>query len=201
MFNLQFFNSIQGWFLHDEGQWLYESCCKCQRVLEIGAWQGRSTYAMLSGLCDAPGLCNDKIAVSVDPYQMLTEPEYYGELKTASGRKLIIDQFHYNISEFSNKVHHQLLIYKAEAAYPILAKDFPLFDLAFIDGNHEEKFVALDIIECLKLLRPGGRLCGHDCHAKEHHNRGVRAAVTKLLPDYTMGPGSIWYYDPPIGTI
>jgi SAM-dependent methyltransferase len=49
------------------------------------------------------------------------------------------------------------------------------FDLAYIDAVHSYDAVRFDIAECVKLLRPGGKLAGHDyCQT---HFPGVVAAV------------------------
>lgn len=36
------------------------------------------------------------------------------------------------------------------------------FDLIYIDGSHTYEDIKTDIFNCLKFLKPGGFLCGHD---------------------------------------
>jgi len=69
-------------------------------------------------------------------------------------------------------------------------------DFVYIDGNHEFKYVAEDIIEWSKKIRKGGAICGHDYfYAQDRpfdniHVRYVVDAYTKALninPWYVLG--------------
>lgn len=195
MFDLQKFNSIHGWFTEGEGSWLYQSVLGNKRVLEIGAWRGRSTFPILSALRDSPGSPDEKVLVSVDPYTAHPCP-HYKELQTEKGRQLVMASFLSVVEQFRGKVKHLLLQVPSSDAYPKLRKlKFPLFDMTWIDGDHSEEAVTLDIIECLKLTRPGGYICGHDY--RDQGNPGVRKAVDALIPEVRRGAGSIWHWQLP----
>ncbi len=49
---------IQGWMSLKELNWLYQQAKKCDSILEIGSWKGRSTHALLSG-CKGIVTCVD----------------------------------------------------------------------------------------------------------------------------------------------
>lgn len=42
-------NSISGWMNSEELEWLYTTASEMDSILEIGAWCGRSTFALASG--------------------------------------------------------------------------------------------------------------------------------------------------------
>lgn len=73
-------------------------------------------------------------------------------------------------------------------------------DFVYIDGNHSFKFVAEDIFEWSKKVKPGGVIAGHDyvymAHWKTHyvHARYVVDAYTKAFRInnwYVIGSGEI----------
>ena len=49
----------QGWMYPEELEWLYEAAKRMNSIVEIGSWQGRSTYVLLSG-CRGPVVAVDK---------------------------------------------------------------------------------------------------------------------------------------------
>ncbi len=51
----------------------------------------------------------------------------------------------------------------------------PRFDLACIDAVHTYEAVRDDIAGCLTVLKPSGKLAGHDCHPQ--HFPGAYRAV------------------------
>lgn len=196
MLDLKPFRCIYGWLHDEEGQWLYKAALPYTRVLEIGAWHGRSTYCLLSALRDNPS-DQLKIAVSVDQYKMLTDPiPFYSEVATPAGRNATIFALKNNIKHLlSPIVSHVLLDIPSVEAYPALRQHS--YGLAFIDGDHSYPAVHLDITECLKLVEPGGIICGHD-YKPNTNNEGVVRAVDELLPDRRLGPGSLWYWKLPL---
>lgn len=61
-------------------------------------------------------------------------------------------------------------------------------DMAYIDGDHDYEPVKADITACLKLVRPGGWMAGHDYGSCP----GVQQAVDGLLgpPSHRFSDGS-----------
>jgi hypothetical protein len=67
-------------------------------------------------------------------------------------------------------------------------------DFVFLDGDHSEEGVRLDIACWRPKIRPGGALLGHDIAWP-----GVRRAVEDLCPGYWIGPNDVWGVAVPSG--
>ena len=63
-------------------------------------------------------------------------------------------------------------------------------DLVFLDGDHRVAGVRQDIASYRPLVKPGGILCGHDYHIREHW--GVTEAVDAMFPQVQQHR-SIWW--------
>jgi len=107
---------IDGWMDFKELEWLHEQAAKMGTVVEIGAWKGRSTIALLRG-------CKGIVFV-VDPWRNILGP--YGE-------------FMQNTAEFTHLVIFKM--FSVQAADLFTAP----VDMVFIDGNHEYESVRDDI--------------------------------------------------------
>jgi predicted O-methyltransferase YrrM len=66
-------------------------------------------------------------------------------------------------------------------------------DIVFIDAIHTYKSCKEDIIEWLKIVKPGGILAGHDFSLSFY---GVVLAVTEILgiDNIRIGKDSTWFY-------
>jgi hypothetical protein len=64
-------------------------------------------------------------------------------------------------------------------------------DLIMIDANHSYECVCQDIDAWRPILKPGGRMMGHD-----YGSPGVRRAVTEKLPEHT-GKRMLWAWVKP----
>jgi predicted O-methyltransferase YrrM len=187
MLNHDRFDKIQGWLFTDEAHWLYEAVLvgQCRNMLEIGCYRGRSTYALLSGLQDVKTF-RPKHLTSIDPYWSIDGFPYPESVK-----KETIDCFNEVVSLFPSGYHTLIQKFSLDA-YPTLRPKS--FDFGFIDGDHSLRAALLDIENCLKLLKPGSILCGHDYKPNEY---GVKEAVDTLLPNHQLGAGSLWWYKLP----
>jgi len=123
---------IEGWMDIDELEWLCETAEKMGTVVEIGAWKGRSTIALLRG-------CKG-VVFSVDPWRK--HPEGYRE-------------FLYNTSEFDNLAIFKMSSLKAASMF----NGSPV-DMVFIDANHEYESIKSDIEAWLPKTKK--IICGHD---------------------------------------
>jgi hypothetical protein len=60
-------------------------------------------------------------------------------------------------------------------------------DFVFIDADHSEPSVRLDIKDWMPKIKATGWICGHDINLPS-----VRRAVEDLVPGYMTGPNDVW---------
>lgn len=66
-------------------------------------------------------------------------------------------------------------------------------DLVFIDADHSEEAVLMDIDAWLPRVKPGGLISGHDYHRDEDPHVGVRRAVqARFSAGEVRVEGSVW---------
>jgi len=107
---------IEGWMDIDELEWLHDQAVNMDTVLEVGAWKGRSTIALLRG-------CKG-IVFAVDPWR---------------GNGHGYSEFIYNTTEFTHLVIVKMPSLKAATIFTA-----PV-DMVFIDANHEYESIKGDI--------------------------------------------------------
>jgi predicted O-methyltransferase YrrM len=64
----------------------------------------------------------------------------------------------------------------------------PIYDMVFIDGDHEYDSVVRDITVWKAMLQQGGLMCGHDSQ-----HTPVMDAVKYCCSQHKFAPGDIWY--------
>ena len=164
--------TVQGWMDPDELDWLAEQAAKAPRVLEVGALKGRSTIVLAAS---TPG-----VVCTVDPYQS-RDPILAEEFHRVGADALRV-QFWQNVRPWESKI----TLY--ESGHHLRDQRPDPFDFIFIDGEHDEMSVAMDLFLYLPLLRPGGVLAGHD-----YVRPSVQWAVKRFVPWSVRQPvGSIW---------
>ncbi len=168
--------AIKGWMSQQELTWLAETAAKCQYMIEVGAYRGRTTRALADN--------TNGTVVVVDPYSGV----YYnddGSIMTSFGDA---DLEHFNENLADHLATHKVVHFRTTLiACPIIT-----CDLVFIDGDHRRIPVEDDIFQALRRLRPKGILAGHDYGAKEWP--GVKQAVDGIIgPVETVG--TIWFKD------
>lgn len=129
-------------------------------VLEIGSAYGYSAIAM--GLGGAS-------VYAVDPHTWIHNS--YGEMTL-------------NIRQYGLTDKITVRTGDSFTVMPELVRDGRLFDLVWIDGDHESPAVAHDVTMALKLLKPDGYLACHDYD--EATCPGVRVALDAWLPPTTV---------------
>ena len=143
-------------------------------VLEIGSAFGYSTILLAE-----PWRIVSRVVLSVDPHSDYNSWETFlenVERHSVSGRVLPF--------RATNK---QILPYMGDNSV----------DAAFIDGDHSHEHCLYDILNCLRIVRPGGVLAVHDyCTITRSEGNdgnqpvydsffpGVRSAVDKHLLNY-----------------
>lgn len=140
------------------------------RLLEIGSYRGGSTVAL-----GHAALLKQHDIYCVDVwggYQQ--QPDFVNMDSSKLHDMTILQEFIRNTSF----VKDRLCMLRGNSAdfREILTSD--LFSMVFIDGAHDYDSVVEDIIFGLKVIRPGGILCGHD-----YHSRGidVKKAVHDII--------------------
>jgi len=151
-----------------ERRWLAEQAVGARWVIEIGSMHGRSALALT--------LAREGTTICVDRWRRPLHWEAFQRNCAALIRAK-------RIVPIRGESHAALGEVRA-------ALQGDPADLIWLDGGHDEAVIRGDIGLYLRLLRPGGLLCGHDWG--HPHAPGVQAAVKELLPGYWRGPGMIW---------
>jgi predicted O-methyltransferase YrrM len=152
----KFPTDVRGWLTDEEGAGL-AMLARGKDVLEVGSYCGRSSICLGQ---TAKSLC------CVDPFDCRDTP---GEGDT-------FDEFDRNLKRYEVKAK----------VFRNLFSEAPLngdrFDLAFIDGAHDEASVEDDAQRATALLKPGGLLAFHDARPRPgHHDGGWHPGVTNTV--------------------
>jgi precorrin-6B methylase 2 len=149
-------SNVAGWLSKEEGIELAR-LAEGKRVLEIGAYCGRST------------ICLAQKALSV------------GVVDPFDGRETPMPGDTYEKFRSNVRAHgmgEKVTVYKATSkeTLPCLP---PAFDLVFIDGAHDRASVLADAEMAITILKPGGLLVFHDYH--QPNEPEVTEAVDELI--------------------
>lgn len=145
-----------GWLTEDEGRELARLAAG-KVVLEVGAYCGRST------------VCLAQKAIGVQ-----TVDTFDGRGTAMPGETYKLFRRNLRRHRVENKVKDH-----TGPSCEVLQVLPPVFDLAFIDGDHSEESVQRDADLAAALLKPGGLLVFHDYEMTE--DPGVTAAVNELI--------------------
>jgi len=169
--------SIPGWMDESELQWLFDTASQMSSVVEIGCYQGRSTFALLQG-CKGP-------VYAVDTWQDIMgngeRPHalFMQNLESRIGFERVWNQLRTCAMKSADAA-------KAFDAVPFLMTGL---DMVFVDGDHLEAAVALD----LELWTPKARklIAGHDYHNPTWPD--VTTVVDRVFGSRVQNPtGMIW---------
>ena len=131
-------------------------------MIEIGSYVGESTL-MFSEHFNS--------VLSIDPY--MDDYDVKDEATKYKPFNEVYEQFKTNTQHKNNIKQIRLT---SNDAYDILKDE--LFDLVYIDGNHQYEFVKQDILNYKNLVKPGGYIAGHDY---VEHFPGVIQAVEETV--------------------
>ena len=172
---------IQGWMNEDELTWLATTASKSRNIVEVGAWRGRSTMALIQYAAgrmwtvDAWCACEDPD----DPVSRHVRDD---------GGEAIYLEFVVRFLPFLNSGKLNLLREKStEAAQFLKNVHGKIFDFVFIDGDHSYKWMRDDLDAYLPLVVEGGIISGHDIWME-----GVAKAVKEVFSGYSRPAGNIW---------
>lgn len=178
------FRTIEGWLSDKEALTLYKIARNLPpdaNVLEIGSWQGKSTY------CLAKGLRSGKIH-ALDPFNTSGETgsdqlyaEEAGKLKLS-----LIDTFRTNLRECG--LLEKVLIHQGYSNQFVGC--FAELDLLFIDGDHSIEGCTYDYIHFGGSVRTGGFLAFHD-YQPNRHDLGPTHVVDRMVAKSPLWARSI----------
>jgi len=153
------YRDIDGWLTDNEALGLYNIARKLPKQshsLEIGSWQGKSSY------CISKGIKDGKLTV-IDPFNasggfdIASEKEY--QLKTKEkGETTLLESFKYNMNNLGvlNKI-----IVKKGYSYDF-DDEIGALDFLFIDGDHSVEGCKKDYELYSDKVKKGGFIAFHD---------------------------------------
>ena len=172
--------SIDGWMFPVELKWLEGAAGRRMRVLELGSWKGRSSAAIARGL-PAGG-----VLTCLDTWRGSDSERAHDHAKDPSDPIWCEFQENHRLNLSTGRVVP--LRKTTTAGMAELAAQGAQFDMIFIDAEHTYEACSSDIQGALKLLAPGGLLCGHDYCWFD----GVRKAASEV-GGVPAGAASIWH--------
>jgi predicted O-methyltransferase YrrM len=174
------FKNIEGWLSDNEALALYKlarSLPAAATIVEIGSWQGKSTY------CLARGLRSGTIH-AIDPFDSSGETgsDVLYAQKAAALNKSLLDVFKANLRKAN-------LLQKIEIHKGFSSKFVGIFsevDFLFIDGDHSIAGCSFDFQEFSPAVRIGGLLAFHD------YQPGRSDLGSTFVIDNVVRPSGFW---------
>jgi len=151
--------AVEGWLSAREGEAL-QNLVRGKRVLEIGAYQGRSACCMAEFA---------EHVISVDPHDCRSLP------RDRQARASLGDMLR-NLDRFGLREKVEIVAVPIEDVESRFADDS--FDVVFIDGDHRYEAVVRDLRIARRAVKPGGVIAVHDY--------GNRAGVTQAVDELKL---------------
>ncbi len=171
---IESFRSLDGWLTDREALGLYETTRKLKAsalVVEIGSWQGKSTY------CIAKALRRGKV-YAIDPFNadagMDTGSEKEYQEKGAH-RDLLAS---FTRSMQSLGVMDKIVVKKGYSGD--YKNEFQQIDFLFIDGDHSIPGCTADYYDYAKKIVVGGYIAFHDFYL-DRPDLGPTHVITQLV--------------------
>lgn len=160
--------TVEGYMSEGELSYLAEVASKCEVIVELGSWKGRSTCALA---VNSPG-----IVLAVDVWG--GSFEYWPQNKMNTS---VFGEFLENVKGLENV--WPVPMPSLRAASMMGYAGFSA-DMIFIDATHNHDEVVADIQAWSPLLKPGGIFCGHDYGFSGWPD--VEVVVKKMIPKYRV---------------
>ncbi|MDQ2719284.1 MAG: class I SAM-dependent methyltransferase [Bacteroidota bacterium] len=153
---IEAFYQLDGWLSDNEALGLYSIAAMQPRnaiVVEIGSWQGKSTY------CISKGLRSGKV-YAIDPFNADAglDKGNEDEYSQKKGDKNLLEKFKNNMQQLN--VLSKIVIKKGYSWQ--FHNDFEKIDFLFIDGDHSIKGCQADFDLYSPRIVPGGFIAFHD---------------------------------------
>ncbi len=138
---------------------------------EIGVWEGKFSEVILE-------VCTPKTLHLIDPWEY--DPRFNN---TSFGRKKNAERMPQMFDLVSAKFSgdDRVVLHRSTSQDALLEMEDASLDWIYVDGNHNEPFVSLDLALSLKKVRPGGVIAGDDYHWNDGEGTPVKAAVAKVV--------------------
>ena len=168
--------SITGWenidgFIGQTEADFFDFCVKNaeqeSKFVEIGAWTGMSTLAMVDCIISN----NKKINFfSIDHFEGSSEHQQFNPLILSGS---LYQEYCKNIEPYKKYIHTM----KMSSEESCLGFEDNSLDFVYIDAGHEYEYVKKDIDIWSEKVKPGGIISGHDWHYPEHDYAVQRAVI------------------------
>ena len=153
-------------------------------VMEIGCWQGYSTYHLANAVYPDTLICVDNWAGN---------PIYDENAVLLAKQRDVFSEFQANMAELTQENYTP---YKMDC-FKFLETFTKPVKFVHIDAQHDYGNVKRTIERLLPMLVPGAILCGDDfvtAHAgRDDLNGGVERAVVEMLPGF-QAKGNLWFW-------
>lgn len=172
---LERFKELDGWLSDQEAFGLQQTASKLPRnatVVEIGSWQGKSTY------CIAAGLRSGKI-YAIDPFNADagSDADSQKEYQQKGSGKNLLEQFNDNMQRL--KVSSKIIVRQGYSQNFYL--EFKEIDFLFIDGDHSIEGCTSDFNLYAPALKKNGIIAFHDYYEDRPH-LGPTHVIQQLIP-------------------
>jgi len=175
LFPIKAFKGIDGWLTNNEAWGLYTIAQKLPAnaiAVEIGSWQGKSTY------CIAKGLRNGKI-FAIDPFNAGSGVGDEGNIKIYQERKANRDLQSSFLNNMKTLGVSEKIIIKKGFSNEFYA-DFDQINFLFIDGDHSIEGCKSDYDNYAPKVIKGGFIAFHDYY-EENHDLGPTYVIEKVI--------------------
>lgn len=165
---------IKGWMEPEELAWLYETAKTANSIVELGSFEGRSTYVLLAG-CPGPVFAVDCFwCGTMHPFE---DNERYTR-----------PAFDRNVGHFKNLAY----VFEGTSVEAAASPGLPTkVEMTFIDCDHAKESVLADLQNWEP--RTTRLLCGHDLSP---NTPGVEQALVEYfgsLDRVERGAGTLWF--------
>ncbi|MCJ1334710.1 hypothetical protein MMC10_011422 [Thelotrema lepadinum] len=149
------------------------------RVLEIGAYEGRSTMWMLDHLCEHP---QSRLTV-VDNFVGGMEHEDTNDCVIPGLEQRLEHRFLSNVARCKHVGQLRVIKKDADEALLQLRHEKAIFDFIYVDGSHVAIDVLHDAVQCWRMLAVGGTIVFDDYrwkgYSEDYYN--PRIAIQSFL--------------------
>jgi glycosyltransferase involved in cell wall biosynthesis len=170
--NIEKAKTINGFMLNAELEWLAKRAKQTKVFVELGSWFGRSSRAIGDNLPEG------SVLYCVDTWDGSVGEDILTSQASKQGGDHAFMQFIENNFDLIEAHKIVPLRMSGENAFQVLRNIKP--DTIFIDADHSYEGVKKDIEMALKIIKPGGVICGHDF---TDDWQGVKQAVKERFGD------------------